>query len=78
MACLPVDPKNFGSVMSRSTQEFWPEIEYPDIFKYFIYTTISYTREQLKAYKSMDCCNFCSGLVRKSRNPGTRCCCVKG
>ena len=61
MACLPVDPyvsKNFVSVMSGSTQELWPEIEYPDILNYLIYTTSSYAREQLKAYKSMDGYNF--------------------
>ena len=57
MACLLVDPyvsKNFVSVMSGSTQELWPEIEYPDILNYLIYTTSLYTREQLKAYKSID------------------------
>ena len=57
MVCLPIDPyvsKNFVSLMSGSTQELWPEIKYPDIFNYLIYTTSSYKREQLKAYKSMD------------------------
>ena len=57
MACLPIDPcvsKNFVSIMSGSTQKLWPEIKYPDIFNYLICTNTSYTREQLKAYKSMD------------------------
>ena len=31
----------------------WPNIEYPDIYNYFI-TTPSYTKQQLKAYKSLD------------------------
>ena len=69
MACLPADPyvsKNFVSVISGSRQELWPEIEYPDIFDYLIYTTSSHTREQLKAYKSMDDYNvFVQGWVGK-------------
>ena len=61
VACLPIDPyvsKIFVSVMSGSTQELWSHIEYPDIFNYLIYATSSYTREQLKAYKSMNGYSF--------------------
>lgn len=33
-------------------------MEYPDIFNYLIKTTSSYTKERLKAYKSLDGYNF--------------------
>ena len=69
MACLSIDPyvsKSFVSIISGSTQELWPEIKYPDIFNYLICTTSSYTREQLKAYKSIDGYNvFIQGWVGK-------------
>ena len=32
----------------------WPNIEYPDIYNYFVTTPSSYTKQQLKAYKSLD------------------------
>ena len=36
----------------------WPEVEYPDIFKYLVTTPSLYTQDQLKAYKSLDAYNF--------------------
>ena len=38
-----------------NNRQLWLEVEYPD---YLIRTTSPYTREQLKAYKSMDGYNF--------------------
>ena len=32
----------------------WPNVEYPDIYNYFIATPSGYTEQQLKAYKSLD------------------------
>jgi len=32
----------------------WPEVQYPDMFNYLIATASPYTRQELKAYKSLE------------------------
>ena len=67
IAGLSCDPYCSNSFLPEpNNRQLWPEVEYPDIFNYLISTTSPYTREQLKAYKSMDGYNFfIQGLVGK-------------
>lgn len=43
----------------------WPDLVYGDLYSYLIETKGPYTKEKLKAHKSLDAYNyFCSGHVR--------------
>ena len=57
VARLSEDPYVSRKFVSAS-YELWPGIKYPDICNYLIHTASIYTKEELKAYKSMDGYNF--------------------
>ena len=45
--------------------EKWAAVTYPDIVNFLLYTTSSYTLDELKSYKGLDAYNqFISGWVR--------------
>lgn len=55
-----VDKAEWSSDMSK-----WPEVCYPDIVNYLVYSQSAYTLVELKAYKSLQSYNyFISGFVQ--------------
>ena len=58
-------PYNVSNFLCSESMESMPEIEFPDIASYLLFSTSSYTKEQLKAYKSLDTFTyFVAGWVR--------------
>jgi len=60
-----IDPYNVSNFFYSGSIELWPQIEFPDITTYLLFSTSSYTKEQLRAYKSLDAnTDFGAGWVR--------------
>ncbi len=60
-----IDPYNVNSKFFSESVEMWPNVEYPDIVTYFLCSTSRYTKEQIKAYKSLESYQyFVAGWVR--------------
>ena len=53
-----IDPYNLRASFYSNSSENWPNIEFPDIVNYLLFSSSRYTNDQLKAYKSHDSGNF--------------------
>ena len=47
-----IDPYAVSDNFYSQSMDEWPEIEFPDIVNYLLFSTSKFTNEQLKAYKS--------------------------
>ena len=54
MLHLKADPYTFSHEEWSSDISYWPEVEYLDIYNYLINTRSPYTKDELKAYKSLE------------------------
>ena len=52
------DPYTLNWKETPAADDLWPSIEYPDIYNYLVNTPSPYTKEELKAYKSLDGCKY--------------------
>lgn len=53
-----VDPSKLSHEKWIDDINLWPEVEFGQIYAYLIDTPGQYTREKLKAYKSLDAFNY--------------------
>lgn len=52
-----IDPYEVGNNLDN-THDGLPDITYPDIVNYLVFTQSAYTLDQLKAYKSLEAYNY--------------------
>ena len=50
---LDSDPLLYAGTWSRD-QRMWPQVTYPDVCNYLVFTRSAYTNEEMKAFKSME------------------------
>ena len=48
-----IDPYSASANFFAQSMVKWPEIEFPDIVNYLLFYTSKFTKEQVKAYKSL-------------------------
>jgi hypothetical protein len=59
------DPYEMEKSEWTADMTHWPDVSYPDIVNYLVYTQSAYTLAELKAYKSLQAYNyFVSGFVQ--------------
>ena len=60
-----IDSSNLNASFYSDSSENWPNIKFPDIVNYLLFTSSRYTNDQLKAYKSLTSYQyFIAGWVR--------------
>ena len=53
-----LDPYQLDGEVWIDDPSLWPEVEFPHIYVYLIDTPREFTREKLKAYKSLEAYNY--------------------
>ena len=63
--CIIEDPYSIEESLWSEDMTKWPDLQFGDIYTYLINTKGCYTKESLKAYKSLEAYNyFYNGYVR--------------
>ena len=57
-ALVALDPYQLCSEAWVDDPSLWPEVEFPHIYVYLIDTPGEFTREKLKAFKSLEAYNY--------------------
>ena len=66
IAVIGEDPYKISKGEFSSSPDILPSITYPDIYNYLVVNPSPYSKEELKAYKSLDAYNqFVCGWVRE-------------
>ena len=55
--CLP-DPYSISDDLWQNDVKKWPNLEFGDLFMYLIESEGTFTKEKLKAYKSLEAYNY--------------------
>lgn len=53
-----LDPYQFEKIVWIDDISLWPQVEFPSIYVYLIETPGEFTREKLRAYKSLEAYNY--------------------
>ena len=63
--CFP-DPYEVSEASWKDDVDLWPQLEWPNIYHYFVHTASLYTNEEIGAYRSLEAYNYVkSGHVKK-------------
>ena len=70
-----LDPYQFAADQWIDDISRWPPVEYPDLYSYLIETPGEFSKEKLKAFKSLEAYNYYKRYVKlaASASPDTQC-----
>ena len=55
---IAIDPYQIDNGKQKYDITLWPPVEFGEIYTYLIHTPVPFTREKMKAYKSLEAFNY--------------------